>query len=171
MKYILTLFLTLLIINFDALCCTCGPLKSIKEEFHQVQKIISGTIIERSLIISMDSIEYKRLVKNGMGETQARRFTTGGYSQYKIVLSKTYKGTFRSDTLLILTGLTSGSCGFNFQVGEKYIVYGYPPSKKQVENPEPMLSIWTNNCTRTKQFNDKESKKLTKLAKHNFNSP
>lgn len=164
MKYFL-LFSLLFLANYG-LCCTCGPTRSITEEFEGSDKVVIGIILYQKPKIHVDSVEYKRLVKNGMNETQARRFTSGGYFQYTMVLSEpAYKGTFASDTILIQTGLTSGSCGYSFQIGKEYIVYGYNEDPIPNESRNRKEQFWTNICTRTNLASENERRKLAKLAR------
>ena len=164
MRYF-TLLIFLSLSNY-CYCCTCGTYRSIKDEFNKSKHVVIGTIIDHQSIISIDSVEYKRLIEEGIHEFQARRFTSVGFNQYTLVLSEqSFKGEFQSDTLLIMTGLTSGACGYSFQVGEKYIVYGYDTTRKKEQSIPKFDFFWTNNCTRTKLFKEKERKTLVKITK------
>ena len=146
-------------------CCTCAPQPSLKDAFYNSAKIVIGTIIDHQAIIEIDTAEYYRLVDKGIQETQAVRVTSGGFSQYTMVLSESsYKGVFKSDTLVIRTGLTSGTCGFSFQIGEKYIVYGYNPTSEARAFTPKYDFFWTDNCTRTQVYGEKEGNKLVKIA-------
>jgi len=166
MKYYLLTFLSILANH--GICCTCGPERTVTDEFNGSDKIVIGTILSQEEILQTDSMEFNRLLKKGVNETQARRFTTGGYRQFTLVLSESaYKGTFATDTVLIRTGLTSGSCGFSFQIGKKYVVYGYNRDPIPNESNDKSEQFWTNNCTRTNLFNDREQKALTRIVKRN----
>ncbi len=166
MKYILTV-LFLLLTNYG-FCCTCGPTRSVFDEYDKATYVVIGTVVEHQTTIKTDSSEYKRLIEKGINEVQASRFTSVGYSHYKIVLSEpSYKGFLKSDTLIIQTALSSGACGYSFQIGKEYVVYGYD-SKLEKELPIPFTefeSIWTNGCTRTKLSSVKERKTLIKIIK------
>ena len=106
------------------------------------------------------------MIEKGVHETQARRFTSGGFNQYTLVLSEpSFKGEFQSDTLLIRTGLTSGSCGYSFQMGKKYVVYGYESKNEQRASIPKIDFFWTDNCTRTNLHSKKERRTLAKITK------
>ncbi len=164
MRY-LTLFVLILYTNYGV-CCTCGPMRTVEDQFKHSEIIVVGTIIEKDPMIQIDSVEYNRLINNGLDKTKARRFTSGGYYQYTLALSETaYKGNFLSDTLKIRTGLSGSSCGYSFEIGKKYIVYGY--SKNPIPNKpiDKQDEFWTDNCTRTNFFSEKENRKLVRIAK------
>ena len=163
MRYYLFIFLFSL--SNYGYCCTCAPQPSVTDAYNNSAKVVIGTIIDYQAVIEVDSSEYRRLIEMGIKETQAVRVTSGGFSQYTLVLLEpSYKGVFEGDTLVIRTGLTSSACGFSFQVGEKYIVYGYnPTSGARAFTPE-FEYFWTDNCTRTRLFGEKEWKKLIKIA-------
>ena len=73
----------------------------------------------------------------------------------KIKAEKSWKGKF-SKEIIISTSKDSAMCGYNFEVGKKYLVYA---SGK-------MDSLSTTNCSRTAIFGDKqEIKFLDKLKK------
>lgn len=79
---------------------------------------------------------------------------------YKVSFSvfKSFKGEEYSGRGIIYTGLdASGSCGFPFNKGNKYLVYskydsGFFGSYKNV--------LFTNKCFLTKKYNKKEASKL-----------
>jgi hypothetical protein len=163
MKY--SIIIILLCLSNYSYSCTCGNLRSVTDEFNKSKKVVIGKIIDHQPIITIDSAEYKRLIKNGVHETQARRFTSGGFNQYTLVLSESpFKGEFQSDTLLIRTGLTSGACGYSFQIGKKYVIYGYDTNKEQGASIPKLDFFWTDNCTRTNLYSKKERKILSRVA-------
>lgn len=163
MKTFLLIFLTTL--ASYGYCCTCGPTRSITEEFIKSDKVVIGIIINQDPVLQIDSAEFKILVNRGMTETQARRFTSGGYYEYTMVLTEpAYKGAFATDTILIRTGLTSGTCSYSFQFGKKYIVYGYKRDPIPNESQDGHEQYWTNICTRTNLYSEKEKRKLMKIA-------
>ena len=84
MKIFLLIFLTT-IANYG-FCCTCGPTKQVAEQFEKFDKVVIGTILDQNPVFQIDSTEYNRLIQNGIDETQARRFTSGGYYEYKMVI-------------------------------------------------------------------------------------
>ena len=49
-----------------------------------------------------------------------------------------WKGSL-DDPITILTGIDDGICGYNFQLDQEYLIYGYFSG----------IFLWTNICTRT----------------------
>src|SRR5688500_4715852 len=92
--------------------------------------------------------------------------------EIKFEIIEKYKGTVLRDTLTIYTAPKSASCGYKFEKGKIYIVYG---SKKSdigfmflsdsdvYKNLEKENTFWTNHCTRTTQYNRSEADELRKL--------
>ena len=164
------ILIILLLLSNYGFCCTCGPQRSVKNAYDKSTKVVIGKIVDHQQIITIDSTEYKKLIEKGVHETQAIRFTSEGFNQYTLVLSESsFKGKFQSDTLLIRTGLTYGACGYSFQIGKKYVVYGYDSTKEQQASIPKFDIFWTDNCTRTNLYSEKERRRLVKIAKRNKN--
>lgn len=73
----------------------------------------------------------------------------------KFKVAKSWKGKF-SKEIIITTSKDSAMCGYNFEVGKKYLVYTSGAKE----------SLSTTNCSRTSIFGDKqEIKFLDKLKK------
>jgi hypothetical protein len=76
----------------------------------------------------------------------------------KLLLIKSWKGK-RTKTVIITTASNSAACGFNFEVGQKYIIYAYRDSNKKLS---------TNLCTRTAALGlNNDAEILDKLKKKN----
>jgi hypothetical protein len=146
-------------------CCTCTPQSSVSEAFNSSAWIVVGTIVDHQAVLEIDTSQYRRLIDQGIHQTQAVRVTSGGFSEYTFVLSEpAYKGHTVSDTLLIRTELTSGACGYSFQIGERYIVYGNNATGEPRAITPKFSFFWTSMCTRTDGYSEKERKKLIKIA-------
>ena len=146
-------------------CCTCAPQVSVSEAFNGSAWVVIGTIIDHQAILEIDTATYRSMIDQGNNENQAVRASSGGFSQYTLLLSEpTYRGISRSDTIMIRTEMTSFDCGYSFQIGEKYIVYGYNPTREPRAFAPKFAFFWTDNCTRTTPFNEKEKQKINKLA-------
>lgn len=74
----------------------------------------------------------------------------------KIKVTKFWKGSALSNEIIITTSKESAMCGYNFEVGKKYLVYATGTKE----------NLSTTNCSRTAIFGDKqEIKFLDRLKK------
>ncbi len=53
------------------------------------------------------------------------------------------------DTVRVLTGANDGNCGFTFQPGERYLVYGFVGEGGTVWFAPAPGVLWTHLCWRT----------------------
>ena len=60
------------------------------------------------------------------------------FKEVSIDVYDVWKGTIQNQ-VIILTALDTGACGYNFQINEEYLIYGYYSDNH----------LWTNICTRT----------------------
>jgi hypothetical protein len=144
----------------DSFSCTCGGSHSIQEEFDNKESIVSGEIVSRE-ILRYDSMEKRKLEEKG--------YLSFPQAKYSLKLSRIYKGKFAHDTIDVYTSPSGASCGYEFEIGNKYLVYGFSdpdwPEDYPVEIPPASVSIWTGICTRTKAYEKKEARKLKNLSK------
>jgi len=91
---------------------------------------------------------------------------------FKFEIIEKYKGTVLLDTLTIYTVPKAASCGYKFEKGKTYIVYGskksdigfmFLPDADIHKNLEKENTFWTNHCTRTTEYNKLEADKLRKV--------
>ncbi len=147
MKIIKPTLILLLSICFQyAWACSCMQPGSVEESFKQADAVFTGTVlnVENDLTPSPDdpSISY----------ASSQTITIKLETSYK-----TAAGIKTSSRIIkIKTAISSASCGYYFEEGKKYIVYAY-------ENTED-CSLWTNICTRTKQYNQEEADELSMLS-------
>jgi len=161
-------FLTLLLLlPAYGYCCTCSPDRSIVEDFNSVTKIVIGTIIAQETITTIDSSAYNSMLAADVSAFEARRFTSDSFNQFTLVLSEaSYKGSFQHDTVIIRTAQLGGECGYSFQVGKKYVVYGYDLAQAKSNSNPRHEYFWTDTCTRTRLYHKKEQKKLMRIVRN-----
>lgn len=70
--------------------------------------------------------------------------TTGVRKTVAFEITRTWKGT-KGKTVSVMTANNSAACGYNFKVGETYLVYCYRTGGKG----KPAGPLHTNICTRT----------------------
>lgn len=91
-------------------------------------------------------------------------------ARYELLVQDIYKGKITSDTLTIYTGLGNGDCGIQFEIGEKYIVYGenetyFGQLNNDFNFPKTKNTFWTYSCLRTTFYNQDEIREIEKFAK------
>ncbi len=161
----LVLIVVLTFVNLQSsIACTCGPEETISAAVKYYDVIFSGQVISVSYETNQDSIGYLII-----GDTSNfnPKWIISPTAVIKIKLDKTYKGQLTTDTITILTPMGGGSCGYDFSIGRKYIVYAtiydelvvYSQVKKRSINNN---TFWTNECTRTREWNLTEENEIIK---------
>ena len=163
---ILTIFL-ILVGTFNSFACKCEGERTVAGSVKYSDVIFSGQVISRTLTNNYDSL---RIVVTGDTSKMYfnwRKFPT---TVVKIKVDRMYKGQLVSDTLTILTPPNGASCGYRFQIGEKYIVYATifdemlmtdELKRRTFDNK----TFWTHQCTRTQTWNTTEENDIIKEAK------
>jgi hypothetical protein len=96
--------------------------------------------------------------------------------QFKITITKTivdieqkFKGNFRKKKVVFYSGNERGNCGFFFEIGERYTIFGYREgrllSSYDFGLPKKKSSFWTDVCTRTRKYNIEEYESIVKAFK------
>jgi len=127
--------------------------------------VFKGTAISKSVSLNLSGYGIKIL-----GDTLSHfyRSTKTPISLFQIKVEKIFKGKSSSDTITIMTPVNGAGCGFNFNVGEGYIVYAtmrdetIPGDKiKRISTSDKVY--WTNLCTRTAEWSKAEEDKILKI--------
>lgn len=146
MKYVMIIFCLLLFTK--SYSCGCISKSTLKSEIKRSDVIFEGIILEKKII--------KEKAEDLPPDLEALPL----YSEYTILIKKTFKGATVNDTIKINTGLGKGDCGYRFIIGKTYMIYaeyttGYVKEKY----------LYTDVCMRTALYNEKEEKKLKKFHK------
>jgi len=101
--------------------CDCVKPPSVEDELERSQAVFSGKVLE----------------VNEMNK---------GYMKKRVLLevTETWKGISESQ-VIITTGSGGGDCGYEFQVGEEYLVYAHPSS--MYGEQEELVSIICDRTT------------------------
>ncbi len=105
-------------------------------------------------------------------------YTIWPYKIYKLAVEKKYKSPIdMPDTISIISGTDSGSCGYVFEIGKEYIVYGNSwkqksiivrqgkgKVKKTITETGSNNTFYTDICQLTQEANRKELSKLKSLT-------
>ncbi|WAC41054.1 hypothetical protein [Pedobacter sp. SL55] len=163
-KVFLTFFL-ILVWAIKLFACNCEGEGTIGMSVKNSDVVFSGQVISRTLTKNYDSLGVTVKGNTSKISFKWREFPT---SVVKIKVDKMYKGFLVSDTLTILTPPNGASCGYYFQVGQKYIVYAttfdqmlmtHKLKRRAFDNK----TFWTHQCTRTSKWTITEEKEILKV--------
>lgn len=173
MKLIL-LFIGLFISN-TSFACSCDELPSIEVAFSKTPVVFTGKVIAIDYVSIWTSINpsKKDEVEKNFLELffYKKNIDIPIITKVEIEVLKTYKGEALKDTVTIFTARAGASCGFTwFNVGKKFIIYASPQSyylsfiAPNSTGLERKNTYWTHQCTRTKNYYEKEVAALDKLS-------
>jgi hypothetical protein len=153
--YILTILIFLLS-RYETKACTCIGESNVKSEIKSTDAVFVGTITKSEEIRIYDTLSLNKTIYRVE-------------MKYTMVVETVYKGRQMSDTAFIFTGIGGGDCGFNFNIGQKYIVYAGHLKTTDLNDKEVFVeknrAFNTNICTRTRQFNEQEIKEIEMCLK------
>lgn len=146
MKSALILVIILTIFNSETIACSCIGKSTVESGLKNSSIVAVGTVLNMTTVEVADS-DFYYLLYNPNVKTNSN----GGYmiktAKYTIIVESLIKGQISSDTISILTGLWHGACGFNFTIGQKYIIYGddksYLGNEKKHDHLSNSNTFWT----------------------------
>lgn len=149
------------ICQFASVACSCIGEQDVRSAKKQADGVFIGTVV-RSERLPMHPRDDMPFFQQYM-----MRFT--------VLVERSFKGrTFRTnaptDSVIIYTGEGGGDCGFQFKIGERYIIYGVENDevRKQWMADKPLFRrgiYWTNICMRTRPYEEEEVKTLEALSR------
>lgn len=158
MKILIPVFLLIILGVVPAIACDCKETKGIQEEFNRSNAVVVGKVIAQEQVVVTDD----GLVKS---EFHATRQIGRLMMRFTLVIIEQIKGDFKTDTIHVYTGMGVADCGFGFEIGAVYLVYGIDGLYKSNIFTESHASLWTSICMRTKLEDKSEIEKLRKIAK------
>jgi hypothetical protein len=159
--------------------CSCMGPPTIKESFEKVGLIVHGRVLNKEVVT------YQETFNDVKGQEIRERLKTNNdrilglfesLQVYKVTIEiiEILKGDYSPKTVTIFTNTSDASCGFNFKLNSDYIIYatrkGFNNSRfltetERQQDIEKENAFWTNLCTRTKRFDQKEIEELRTLKK------
>lgn len=148
-KYLLIAILFSTTFSF---ACSCIGKSKIKTSLKSADAVFVGTVISSKKVkIKMDSSNV---------EIDSLHFLS--IMEYQISITQRIKGKVLNDTIKIYSGFGEGDCGFQFNIGQKYIVYSH---YEEYSWWGKVNFLSTNICMRTMIYDDKEYRKLMRFGK------
>ena len=120
------LVLSAVLISRPADACTCGGGGQACQAFFDVSAVFAGTVV--SISNRDDSTVFSR-------------------RRVHLLVTEAFRGV-TSQEIDVDTGNGGGDCGYDFKIGESYVVYGHRQSDAQ--------PLTTSICTRTRPLRDAE---------------
>ncbi len=137
--------------------CHCPDKKAIPkiEDIEQVAFIVKGKVI------SIEKTLYNREIEEGVGlPILANKISLKVYSYFKT------SEEFTSDTVSIYTPINKNLCGFDFLVGEVYLIYG--KQQKTLSKDSKFIEMYTQLCSRSTSHFEVETMILRNLVEERF---
>lgn len=138
------------------MACSCVGKASVKEARKRADVVFVGKVI------SEETIQITRLSEFTTFPIHVKR--------YMVEVEATFKRgrTRKGDTVIVYTGMGHGDCGFHFELGGRYVIYGDDDDTRAslFYGDKPLTGrgiYWTNICTRTRPFDAVEVKELSEL--------
>ena len=122
----------LLLASASAWACKCG-FPTVEEDYLSSDVVFSGKVLR------IDSVEDERRIKMGEGQNYLQTV------EVELELNETWKGTDETK-VTVLTALHEPSCGYDFSVGERYVVFA---KVRKIESGEDgdIRALYTGLCT------------------------
>ncbi|WP_238808824.1 hypothetical protein [Emticicia aquatica] len=165
-------------ITSATLACTCiGKDKQTTEnELSIVDLAVNGKIIAVDNFNYYDTTAYS--VTGLKFDPKQSGYLIRKYKVFTLVVNTKFKATtITSDTIQIVTGYGSGDCGYEFEIGKDYIIYGEAWKEKTVsirqrkrKNKLRIIEttiankFYTDICRLTQNVNTKELDNLKRLT-------
>lgn len=173
MKTSLLVCLLLLLRAATALACSCvstggSEKQKIAAAYQQDALIFVGQVLSAETIVTTDTV---RVSDTGPAEQQIR-LIRHEMVRYTFAVQRQLKGVATGPTVLIASETASSSCGKQFKVGSKHLVYAFRVTQKASlygGAPENIVPYYaTSLCNRNQELNNvkrSELKQLAQLAK------
>lgn len=173
MRTILLLFY--LSLPITAFSCSCYEIPSVEDAYFVTPVVVSGKVIRLDYVSVWSTMAPEKRTQAKEAFLKIHPHTasleTPIIQKVALEVSNKYKGENLKDTIVIYTHRSSAACGFTwFKVGEEFIIYATPYYSYSLFNPNKIEGLelkntyWTNHCTRTKPYYEKEAEELAILS-------
>jgi hypothetical protein len=162
--------------SYYSYACKCAYDPTITESFKGSTLVVHGRVVNKKLISFAETMrtskanEVKERLKTDQQTLQL--FETDYVFEIKLEVVENFKGSSIRDTLTIYTTMSSGSCGYKFDLAKDYIVYASKKSfhysmfltaSERKDNFEKENTYWVHRCMRTSEYHKPEANELRKI--------
>ena len=145
--------------------CSCDKEASVESAIKYSDIVFKGTILSDTVLSNLS--DYGVMTK---GDTSVITYSwiTIPVRVHRVKVDLVYKGITASDTINIITSKSGNRCGFVFLNNKQYIIYATTkddmfPQREFVCFADNNQTYWTNYCTRTKIWSQKEEIEIKKF--------
>jgi hypothetical protein len=176
--------LTILLLGLfaQAYACKCVGPGTVQESLKSADAVFRGQVIRMELVSFAETIraDKRNQIRDRLSKDADIKdlFDHKGIVKIQLRLTENFKGEVTADTLTIYTTYGGASCGFNFELGKEYIVYGamighvdgfYLNEQERSLRLESKNIFWTHRCTRTTLYNKQEADELGAISHRQAN--
>jgi hypothetical protein len=156
----LAIVLALCCSSISSFACKCTGQGTVKAGVDAASVVFTGIVIK---------VEYETLAETIDPDSlsMARALPHEGSKNYldipmvlkaTIVVTDDFKGVAKRDTVVVYTGIRGATCGFKFEAGKEYTVYGttenymytfFRLDRQRFKNFTRKGIYWTTICSRT----------------------
>lgn len=165
-KLVLSLIL-LAVAYTNSLACKCSGPNSVDAEYEGSEVVILGIVEKIEYVgfgetMNPDSLEVARKL---VPERSIHFLEGPAILKATLKVKRILKGSTKYKSIVIYTGFNGASCGYRFEKGKEYIVYGqdysylYPflnIDRDRAQGFRKNNTYWTNHCMRTTEYVSKE---------------
>lgn len=145
--------------------CSCDEEASVEYAMKNSDIVFKGTALTDTVLSNLS--DYGVMAR---GDTSVSTYSwiTIPARVYRVKVDLVYKGITASDTINNITSKSGTRCGFVFLNSKQYIIYGTAkddmlPQKEFERFTHNNQTYWTNHCTRTKIWSQKEEIEIRKF--------
>ena len=132
--------------------CSCIGQRTVEEEIIHSDIVVVGTIISIEEIKIYDTVNIDLEIFHIINRND-------------LIVNTLYKGNLNTDTVSVFSGSGFGDCGYQFEIGGKYIVYGINYNYQGKTNDNLTNEFFTTICYRTKRYQNEEIFEIEKFVK------
>lgn len=175
MKTKVIIILFILCLSEYAYACKCGGSLTVVESFKSTSLIVHGKVLSKELVPFTETVQSDKVksIEERIKSDQRKLELFRSNYVYKVTLEviENFKGSTKGHVITVFTTATSASCGYRFEVGREYLLYGIRRDsltglflgQNDQEEVEKENTYWTNHCTRTTTYDKLEADTLRKL--------
>ncbi|GAA0190837.1 hypothetical protein GCM10009122_52820 [Fulvivirga kasyanovii] len=165
----------MLTFGYAGQACKCGGPGSVEESYGYAGVVVHGIVESKSLISFEETLSPDKVdeVKRSLSMHQ-EFFEACLVYEVRLRVIESYKNEV-DKVVTIFTTNRGASCGFRFQLGQEYIVYANEKVNlhsffftEKGDNIQRQNTYWTNRCTRTAEFSEREACALEEIKKENY---
>lgn len=177
MKTKVIIILFILCLSEYAYACKCGDPLSVEESFKSTSLIVHAKVLSKQFVPFTETVQSDKVksIEERIKSDQRKLELFRSNYVYKVTLEviENFKGSTKGHVITVFTTATSASCGYRFEVGSEYLLYGIRRDflmglflgHNDQEEVEKENTYWTNHCTRTAEYHQQERESLRRLSR------